>query len=330
MKIAILGYGAIARRHLDILIDIIGRESLDVLVCRERSLPLKPEHAWARVTANFGEAVDFAPECAIVASPATKHVEQAAKLAALGTHLLVEKPLSADLPGTDELIRICEAKEIAVLVGYDMNYLPTMRYLSDAVASGAAGRVISMSSEVGQFLPDWRPGVDYRHTVSAKSSLGGGVLLELSHEIEYADRLLGGAKSVFCNCSVSGLLDIDAEDSADIIMEGANGATAAIHLDMLQKVPSRSCRVAGTDGALRADFIEGAVFIRTAKDRAERRCFGDSPQSPNHAYIEQMSHFLACAKGEAEPLVSCRRGVRVVELAVAAKRSAESGVKIIV
>ncbi|MDR3355418.1 MAG: Gfo/Idh/MocA family oxidoreductase [Synergistaceae bacterium] len=328
MRIAVMGYGSIARRHIDIIAAMIGRESLDLLVCRERELPLRPEHAWARVTADFDDVVRFAPGMAVIASPATRHVEQALKLAGLGVHMLIEKPLSADLSGADDLIRSCEKNGAAALTAYNMNYLEPLNRVIDMITSGGIGEVISISAEVGQYLPLWRPEADYRSVVSANSSLGGGVLLELSHEIEYADRMLGGARSVSCVCSKSGILDMDAEDRADILLEGARGSTAAIHMNMLQKVVTRSCRAVGTEGVLTLDFIKNKIFVRSTDDAEPRLCFQSEEGEGNKAYVEQMRHFFSCARGESVPLVPLSRGARVVELVMAAKESSSKGMRI--
>ncbi|MDR1470964.1 MAG: Gfo/Idh/MocA family oxidoreductase [Synergistaceae bacterium] len=330
MRVAVVGYGAIAARHIDIMEEMLGRGRLDLLVCRERDVPLRPEHGWARMTTDFGDVLDFAPRFAVVASPATKHAGQAARLAEIGAHMLIEKPLSASLDGIAELIDTAEARGLTVLVAYNMSYLKTLNHLMEQVRSGAVGRVISVMAEVGQYLPRWRPHIDYRASVSASSALGGGVLLELSHEVEYADRLLGGTRAVFCRSARSGDLDIDVEDSADILMEGAGGSTAMIHLDMLQRTPTRSCRVFGTDGAAELDLIQGTGSIRSSCDGGSPRTFSGALEAPGCAYRDQMAHFLACVRGESEPLVGLRRGMRVVELVEAARRSAEKGERVLV
>ncbi|MDR1481061.1 MAG: Gfo/Idh/MocA family oxidoreductase [Synergistaceae bacterium] len=328
MRVAVIGYGSIARRHIGIIDSMIGRESIDLLVCRERELPLKPEHAWAGVTTDFDEVKRFAPDIAVLASPATKHIEQALAMADLGTHMLIEKPLSADLAGVDDLISSCEKNGVVVLIAYNMNYLVPLSRLAGMAGSGEIGGVISVFAEVGQYLPLWRPGADYRDTVSANSSLGGGVLLELSHEIEYADRLLGGARYVLCGRAKSGILDMDAEDRADIMLEGANGATAVIHMNMLQKAVTRSCRIAGTEGILSFDFMKNTIYIRLANDTEPRLRFQGEAGEGDRAYMEQMKHFLSCVRGESVPLVPLSRGRRVVELVLAAKESSDGGMRI--
>jgi predicted dehydrogenase len=330
MRIAVTGYGAIAARHINIIKDTLGPGRFELLVCRERDVPLAPEHRWADMTTDFEDVLDFAPDCAVIASPATRHIEQAARLADIGAHLLIEKPLSVDLKGVDSLIGISEARGVAVLIGYNMAYLKTLDYLTGRIDSGVIGPVISIMAEVGQYLPQWRPHIDYRDSVSARSDLGGGALLELSHEIEYVDRLLGGTRTVFCNRAKSGLLDIDVEDSADILMEGVRGGTAIIHMNMLQKTPTRSCRVAGTDGVVTADIIAGEASIRLARGGGEEMGFKDASGDRGYVYREQMEHFFACARGESAPRVDCRRGRRVMELIAASRESAEGGAKILV
>jgi predicted dehydrogenase len=329
MKIAVIGYGPIARRHINVIEEIKGRKGVELLVCRNRDLPLGDEHSRASVTTNFDDVLDFAPDCAVIASPASKHIEHALALAECGTHLMIEKPLSASLAGTDDLIRARDEKGLAVLVAYNMSYLKPLNFFIDA-ASNSIGAPISVYAEVGQYLPDWRPGTDYRDTVSASSALGGGVIFELSHELEYVDRLLGGTSSVFCRSGMNSLLDMDAENTADIVIEGKNGAAAHIHMNMLQKVVTRSCRVAGTDGILTLDLMRGAVRRSLKDDNSPVMIYQNISEDRAEVYRAQMAHFFDCADGRASPQVTCERGRRIIEIALAAHESARRGISVVV
>ena len=124
--------------------------------------------------------------------------------------------------------------------------------------------------EVGQYLPDWRPEVDYRTTVTASRSLGGGPLLELSHELDLARALLGMPVSVSAHLARVGDLAIDTEDTADLILRHASRQTgrpavSSIHLDILQQPLRRELRLTGTEGTLQLDLAAGTL-LRIATD----------------------------------------------------------------
>jgi predicted dehydrogenase len=148
--------------------------------------------------------------------PASIHLSHAHEAAAAGAHLFIEKPLANTADGIPSLLAECRAKGLTVLVAYNFRFYPPLQILRDAVLSGRIGRVVSVRAEVGQYLPDWRPGADYRQGVTARAELGGGALLELSHEIDYIRWIIGEVTAVGARVARLGNLEIDVEDVAEI------------------------------------------------------------------------------------------------------------------
>lgn len=313
MRIAVLGYGSIARRYLDLLRETdfaeLFAEPLDVALMRGGRSPLNGEHRWVRQVYDMSEILRFAPQVAIIASPATEHIRQGLALAEAGADLLIEKPLSVDLAGVDELIAACGRQGRVLMIGYNLAYLNALDDFIKGVHAGEYGRVLAVHASVGQYLPDWRPHIDYRRSVSAARALGGGVIAELSHEIEYVDRLIGGTAEIVCCSGQSGLLEMDAEDRADLMMKGADGVVAHVHMDMLMKQPVRACHVLGLEGSGSMDLLAAA-------------------KTGNNTYRDQLRDFFACRRGLSTPRVPGVRGRRVTELLLAAKESAEKGIRV--
>ena len=102
---------------------------------------------------------------------------------------------------------------------------------NEMINSKKIGKILHVQVDCGSYLPEWRKGQDYRKSVSAKTKLGGGVLLELSHELEYIRWFFGDMKSVYANIQNSETLDIDVEDSVDMIFESDKGFSVSVHLD---------------------------------------------------------------------------------------------------
>ena len=195
----------------------------------------------------------------------------------------------------------------------------------NAIADGAIGRLIGLRAEVGQYLPDWRPGSDYRQGVSARRDLGGGVVLELSHELDYVRWLGGEIQFVSAATGNLGGLDIDVEDSAEIVLGFADGAIGSVHLDMVQRSPTRTCKVIGTDGTLEWDGIRGHTRLFSAADDAWTDLYGPSDVGVDEMYVKELAQFIRCVvDGEAVP-VDGAEGRRIVELALAVKQSADAG-----
>jgi predicted dehydrogenase len=310
----VVGAGAIALRHIAILKRLV--PGARFTVWRRQAIPCGDEIA---VVHGLAAALDRKPTAAIVASPASDHVATAMALAEAGLDLFVEKPLAATLDGVDELLESCAARRIVLQVGYCFRFSPGFTALGRLLAAGTVGRPLHLRATVGQYLPDWRPDRDYRTSVSAQAAHGGGAVLELSHEFDYVQALLGEAEAVTARTRRSGTLEIDAEDCADAVVEFAGGAIANIHLDMLSRPAERRCRIVGTLGTVEWDLLAGTV-------RAFRAIGGtweevDATASED-MYTRQMRDFLDCIATRRKPLVSGHDGRRSLALALAAKRAA--------
>ena len=271
------------------------------------------------------EALKFGPEFAVIAGPASTHIGVARALAEAGVHLLVEKPLSDSLSGVDEFLEICERQDIRLMVGFSLRFDPVVVRLRDEIQSGRIGRVLSLRAEVGQYLPDWRPDADYRQTVSACRSLGGGVLLELSHELDLARWLCGEVQSVAAQARNTGALEIDVEDTAEILLEFESGALGSVHLDMLRRPPARKCEVVGEKGVLSLDLLAGRLTLAEAEGEARIELLHRQAENRNAVYLRELEHFLECIASGSAPRVGGHDGRAALALSLAARDSADSG-----
>jgi predicted dehydrogenase len=211
------------------------------------------------------------------------------------------------------------------MVGYNLRFHPPLAALREAICSGRIGRVVSIRAEVGQYLPDWRPGRDYRGTQSAHQSRGGGLILELSHEIDYPMWMLGDIGSVVAKAGKASDLEIDTDDVAELVVTFAGGAIGSIHLDMVQRRPRRLCRVVGTEGTLEWEASSDSVRFFSAADRTECDLWPGGPCDRNEMYLRELRHFLDCAAGRCQPAVTGEDGRRTLRVALAAAASARTG-----
>ncbi len=323
MNVLVAGYGSVGRRHLANLrlLDPAGEAAvLRRIGNREEALP-----QGVRVARTMAEALSFGPEAAIVASPASLHVEDALALARRGVHLLVEKPLSDSLDAVDELLAACRERSLVLMTGYNLRFHEPLRALHAAVSGGDIGRVLSVRAEVGQYLPEWRPSADYREGVSARSELGGGAVLELSHELDYVRWLAGEVTEVFAWSGRLGGLEIDVEDTAEILLRLAGGALGSVHLDMVQRPYSRGCRIVGSEGTAAWDGATDRVSAWTAAKGAWSDLRPAGPVDRNASFLSELRHFLDCVRTGAPPLVPGEEGRRTLAVAMAVKASSREG-----
>jgi predicted dehydrogenase len=189
---------------------------------------------------------------------------------------------------------------------------------------GAVGRVVAVRVEAGQYLPEWHPWEDYRNGYSARHDLGGGIILDGIHEIDYIRWLLGEVVAVACFAGKLSHLEIDTEDTAAILLRFENGTIGEVHLDYVQRAYSRSCHIIGDEGTIRWDYEAGEVRCYSAATGKWQVIPNPPDWKPNQMYMDEMEHFLNCLARKEEPLLDVFEGRRVLEIALAAKASAET------
>ncbi len=319
MRILIAGLGSIGRRHLRALRSI-GQDDLLLLRTSSEALPEAPD---LPVYTDIESALAQDPDLMIVANPAPFHIQTALRAATAGVHLFIEKPLSNTWEKVTELAEVVRNRGLVAAVGFDLRFDEGLKRAHDLLEQGYIGRVLSVHAEVGQYLPDWRPGTDYRGTVTARSELGGGVILELCHELDYVDWLAGPVEETACVAQKVSDLEMDSEDVAEIVGRSARGCLISIHLDCVQLAPVRRCKLIGSKGTIVIDFLNREV--RSTRAGEQSRAVWRHTQSRDGRFREQMQHVLACVRGEESPRVPLERGIEVLALTMAVKMANETG-----
>lgn len=326
-RLLIVGLGSIGQRHLRIARELLPHAQIAALR-RPESDP-SPVPGVDHIVTSLDEAVDFNPQAAVVASPATYHLGTATRLAQSGAHLLIEKPIASGTTGVAELIETCRSGGLTLMTGYNLRFLPSLEELRELVIAGRVGRVLSVRAEVGQYLPAWRPGSDYRETASAQASLGGGVLLELSHEIDYLRWLFGEVAWVSAIQRRQSDLEIDVEDTAHLILGFADGGTrrpvlAALSMDFVRHDATRCCSIIGESGSLRWTAAAGTVDVFEPGAENWRTLF-EQPVAKDDSYRAEWANFLDSIAGRAAPRASGEDGLAALEVVEAARASADAG-----
>ena len=324
MRVLIAGLGSIGRRHLANLRQI--ESDAFVTVWHQHSQSCDPASTVTQADTTvfrFEDAIETRPRLALITGPASTHVQTALKLAEHGVHLLIEKPLSNRLEDVDLLLARCRERNIALMVGYNFRFYEPLQMMRKALQEGKIGQILSLRAEVGQHLPDWRSGVDYRRTVSARSELGGGVLMELSHEIDYVRWLVGEICEVSARVGHLSDLEIDVEDTAEMVVEFENGAIGSVHLDMIQRTPTRTCRVIGSEGTLAWNGITHQLRWYSSETGSWTNLCPVGTVKYNDMYVAELRHVLECVRGSETPIVTGEDGRRVLQIVLAAKQSSD-------
>jgi predicted dehydrogenase len=324
-KYLIVSLGSIGRRHLANLRRLRPGAQIAVLRLHSTAPGDAPDGADLQFS-TMDAALAFDPDAAIIAGPSTTHLEVAQALAQAGAALFIEKPIAHRADGVSALLAECERRKLAVMTGYNLRFLPSLAEARRLIGSGAIGDVLSARAEVGQYLPDWRPARRYQETVSAQSALGGGALLELSHEIDYLYWIFGLPQQVTARGGHYSELEIDVEDTVEICLEYEHPKRlVSIHLDFLQRAPTRSCKFIGTRGTLIWNGITDSIELFRA-DAPGWECIDTfSLSDRNQMYVDELAHFLDCAATGSAPLIDGRQGLDVLAIVEAARESMDNG-----
>ena len=302
-RILVLGAGSIGSRHARNLAAAGG----DVTIT-------DPDASRARAVADI-RSVPYDLDVLdgyhgiVVASPTVHHRVQAEAALAAGARVLVEKPLA--LPG-DDLGPLLAADD-RIMVGYNLRFHEPLARLLQLVVDGRVGQVSSVRVWFAQWLPDWRPAVDYRTTYSAQAALGGGVLLDAIHELDVLVWVMGDGAFDVLGSFVGrvGPLEIDVEDTVKALLRHRSGAAAEVSLDYLSRRYRRGIEIIGSEATARFDWARATVELETAESVDSQAASAPLPRS----YELEAEHFLAFVRGDVTAPVNASTGAASLQLA---------------
>lgn len=327
-RILVVGFGSIGRRHYSIIKRLLPDSSIKIL----RHSKNKSIESDSNTLYSIDDALSFLPQVAVISTPSPFHINFAQILAENKVHLLIEKPLSDKCAGIDILNETCLKNNLILSVGYNLRYVPSLQYFRNAINSSLLGKIFSIRCEVGQYLPSWRPEIDYKDSVSAKKNLGGGVLLELSHELDYLCWIFGDVEWIIASLSKQSALDIDVEDTAHLILgfvrkNYRNNIIGNLNMDFIRHDSTRKCFVIGERGTLSWDALVGEVNLYEANKKKWVNLFKDKTNL-EESYLEEWKDFLNSIYFNKKPFVGCEDGFKVMKIIDAARLSSNENSKI--
>lgn len=324
LRMVVVGCGSIGARHIRNL-RALGVSEIGVVdtvaTRRDEIARLQGIQAYQ----DLDEGLAHQPDAVLVCTPPHFHVSMASRAVSAGCHVFIEKPFSDTLEGVDELLKDAAVRGRIVCVGYNLRFHTGLRCLKQRLNDAVIGRPMNIRAEFGQYLPDWRPTQDYRQSYTAQAAMGGGIILDASHELDYVRWLCGEVESVSCVAGKLSQLDMNAEDLAEMTLRCHRNLLAQVHMDCIQRAYIRTCKVIGEKGTLVWDMKEG---VRHYDASTGRWMVETIVPDTNDMYLEEMKHFLSCVRGESKPLVDGDTGKRVIEIALAAKQSAREGCEV--
>ncbi len=330
MRFLIAGLGSIGRRHLANLL-ALGEQDI-VLYRSHRSTMPEDRLPGGRSLSEFPvetvlqAALKKGVDAVIVSNPTALHLDVAIPAAEAGCHLLIEKPLSHAFEGVDRLESIARESGSRVLVGFQFRFHPGLQQVRQLLGEEAIGRPLSVRAHWGEYLPGWHAWEDYRQSYSARQDLGGGVILTLSHPLDYLRWLLGEVVELWAFTGQAGDLDLQGvEGLAEIGLRFDSQAVGSVHLDYHQRPPAHFLEIVGSEGTIHWDNASGEVRYYSCSLNEWQSIPAPQGFERNAMFLAEMRHFIRVAGGEEEPACSLSDGRKALQIALAARESAREG-----
>lgn len=281
----VAGFGSIGRRHAAILAG---------LGCEVAVLSRRPVEGTAGYQSLPEAVAQFRPDYVVIATETSAHRGQLAELADLGFAgmVLVEKPLDV-APGPLPAHRFR-----AVRLAYNLRFHPVLMALKEHLSGQ---RAISAQIYCGQHLPDWRPGTDYRQSYSADPARGGGVLRDLSHELDLARWLFGDWSRMAALGGRLGPLEIASDDCWGLLMEAQSCPVLTVQINYLDRPGRRDIVVNTADHTYCVQLGSGMLIVDG--EIHEFSVARDDTYRAQHLAMLEGRHALLCSLEEGETIM---------------------------
>jgi len=326
LKILIVGYGSIGKRHTKNLISF-GHN--DIIICTKNKDALKLEKTGIKIFTSLSHALKEKPDISIICNETSFHVKTAIKLATINSHLFIEKPLSNSLKDIKELQKIIKKKKLITMVGCNMRFHDGIKLMKKFIDKNEIGRIFSVIVENGSYMPDWHPWEDYRNSYASRKNLGGGVVLTQIHDIDYLYWFFGKISEIFSFTDKLSDLKLDVEDYSGSLLKFKNKTIGEIHLDYFQKPTVRNCKIIGTKGKIIWNWKNNHLQVFKNKNNKFSTKLLEKKFDRNKMYVQELQYFLDCVKKKKTPMNNIIEANEIQKIAIAIKNSSKSGKKII-
>ncbi len=303
LKVCFVGIGSIAKRHIRNLNEVCAGRNIKVRIdaFRRSGSEEKPEgvsgiyHTLEELPSDY--------DVIFITNPTEYHLQTLEAFHDRGRHFFIEKPV-VSLGHMGEALQFPLRKDSIYYVACPLRYNAVIRYIRKNIRPGD---VISVRSISSSYLPDWRPGQDYRNTYSAHRALGGGVDIDLIHEWDYISWMFGWPEKLMHMSGRKSALEIDSDDYAVYIAE-YRSMIAELHLDYFGRKAIRRVELFMKEDTVIGDIVANRIsYLKEGKaiDFHEER---DDTQK------RELAFFLDLVEKKAVAENGFLHGLRVLKL----------------
>lgn len=253
MKILFFGLGSIGKKHAKLIKDNFNYDIYEYRYKKDKSysdLDIKEVY-------DLKDIDNIKPDVAFITSPTNTHIEYATYCAKRGINLFIEKPISDSDKGLSDLINLIKKNSIKTYVAYCLRFHPAIIWLKKNIKN----KPIHITVNVSSYFPGWIKGMNPLKNFRSSKKTGGGVILDLSHEIDYLYYLFGDVNTIKVNSEKVSNITNDSEDFADVLIKFKNGLFCNLHMNFMSHLEKREIILDFKDKTIVADLILGNIII---------------------------------------------------------------------
>lgn len=331
MKFLIVGLGSMGKRRVRNLQYLKAGDIIGFDVRQDRTKEVEEKYK-IRIFTDFDDAMAENPDALVISTPPDLHTKYARIAATNNKHFFTEASVVEE--GIDELVVLCKNKQIVAAPSCTMRFNPSIRKIKEIIDSGVIGKPLAFAYHSGQYLPDWHPWEDYRKFYVAKRETGAAREI-VSFELVWLTWIFGAIDIISCFDEKVSKLDVDIDDLYQIMMKFKNGVNGYMQIDVISRVPDRSCKIFSEEGVIFWNWGEG-VKVYTAKDKqwnnypekSGTSVEGYSEKIKEEPYIEEMNSFIRAIRKEGKYPYTLEEDKSVLELLYATEKSSREKIHI--
>lgn len=279
MKVLIIGLGSIAKKHIAAINQL--DESAEIFALRSNPNS-KSDLSGVVDIYNLNDIKVSYFDFVLISNPTSEHFSTIQQLVEFNIPLFIEKPLFSEInEETQILVDEIEKKGITTYVACNLRFLDCIKELKTLLKEE---KINEVNVYCGSYLPDWRPGVDFRTVYSANKEMGGGVHIDLIHELDYVYWLFGNPDQTNSFFSNTSSLQISAYDYANYLWTYKT-FSASIILNYYRKESKRSIEVVTDNGTYYVDLLKNFIEFNN-------KCIFASQKRITDTYYSQIEFFV--------------------------------------
>ncbi len=286
MKVLIVGLGSIAKKHITAIKSLYP----DTIFFALRSAP-NSNFIGNVINVYEINQVPFDIDFILISNPTRNHSASILECIHFNKPIIIEKPIFDKIRQNQVLVDLVAKNHIKTYVACNLRFHPLIIYLKGFLTKNEK-KINEVNVYCGSFLPDWRPGNDYSKSYSAKSNMGGGVHLDLIHEIDYSIWIFGKPKNIFSIKRKVSELKIDSIDYAyyNLLYDDFN---LSITLNYYRKKPKRQIEILLGEEVLVCDLLKCVIY-----DSNDKILFHQDNYNISDTYLNQMKYFISNLNNE--------------------------------